>query len=193
MDRAFGIPLHPFLQTLCHRYEHAADSRQPVGVARPLRPESSLLTQVFREVVAIYAMPSAQGQKQKLCVNGWRRVQTHSSAVESRRRPSMLAPSHRRSAADLSAPRPRSRSHRDRRRPDACGQTSQLPRAAPGSTCRSSRSRSLLPSPILLAPLLGSNPEGASRNLASCAYRMRTRALAARGQCGTSPEKGAGR
>ena len=67
MDRAFGIPSHPLLQRACGGDEHSADSRQPVGVARPLRPESSLLTQVFREVVAIYAMPSAQGQKQKLC------------------------------------------------------------------------------------------------------------------------------
>ena len=67
MDRAFGIPLHPILQNSGHADEHAADSRQPVGVARPLRPESSLLTQVFREVVAVCARVRVLCQKQKPC------------------------------------------------------------------------------------------------------------------------------
>ena len=152
MDRAFGIPLHPLLQAHRASNEHAADSRQPVGVARPLRPESSLLTQVFREVVAVCAR-SECCVKSRSCVNGWRPVQTHSSEAESRRRPSMLAPSHRRSAAGLSAPQERSRRPRGPPPPDECAQTSQLLRAAPGGTCQSSRSRWLLPSPILLAPL----------------------------------------
>ena len=151
MDRAFGIPSHPALQELCRADEHAADSRQPVGVARPLRPESSLLTQVFREVVAVCARRSAVSKAEAVSMGGG--VQTHSSAVESRRRPSMLAPSHRRSAAGLSAPQQRSRRPRGPPPPDECAQTSQLLRAAPGGTCQSSRSRWLLPSPILLAPL----------------------------------------
>jgi len=70
MDRAFSIPSHPLLQALAASDEHAADSRQPVGVARPLRPESSLLTQVFREVVAVCARRSAVSKAEAVSMGG---------------------------------------------------------------------------------------------------------------------------